>query len=447
MREPASPSPLSMPRRRKEEAPPFRRHKDVLPNGLRVVTVELPHLHTASVVMYAKVGSRYETARSNGLSHFLEHMLFRGTERLPDAYQLNRAIEALGGTLYAETGRDYSLYQISLHPESLAEGIALFGEIFTTPTFADLEVERRIVLEEMLEDLDEDGRLVNIDDIARQAVWPDHPLGWRITGPLENVERFAPADVKRHFAGYYGARNMVLCVSGAVEHARVREAALKAMRAIPPGRELPVRTPKTKQASARFVSVDHDGSQTSAQLLFRGLPELEPDYPSLMMLSRIVDDGMSTRLHRRLCDELGLAYYVSGSLEPFVDTGLFEIDASAHHASVPELVRESLRLVSELRDHPVDADELDKARRRYRWDLERSFDDADAMAGWWGGTELFYGPQNFAEKLARVERVTPESVREAARKVFRPERLTVACVGALGKRAAAKLEREVAAFR
>jgi len=111
----------------------FSRHKDVLPNGLTVVTVELPHLHSVSVVMYARVGSRYEPVADNGLSHFLEHMLFRGTERLPDAYALNHAIEALGGTLYAETGRDYSLYQISLHPETLQPGLELFGEIFATP--------------------------------------------------------------------------------------------------------------------------------------------------------------------------------------------------------------------------------------------------------------------------------------------------------------------------
>src|SRR5689334_18201877 len=158
----------------------FNRHKDLLGNGLRVVTVELPHLHSASVVMYARVGSRYESPADNGLSHFLEHMLFRGTERLPDAFLLNHAIEALGGTLYAETGRDYSLYQISLHPETLVDGIRLFGEIFCTPSFSDLEVERRIILEEMLEDDDEDGRLINIDDIARATVWPDHPLGYRI---------------------------------------------------------------------------------------------------------------------------------------------------------------------------------------------------------------------------------------------------------------------------
>jgi predicted Zn-dependent peptidase len=425
---------------------PFRTSRALLPSGLRLVTVELPHLHTASVVMYAKVGSRYETARENGLSHFLEHMLFRGTERLPDAYLLNRQIEDLGGTLYAETGRDYSLYQISLHPESLVEGLHLFGEIFASPAFSDIEIERRIVLEEMLEDLDEDERLINIDDITRAAVWPDHPLGYRITGPLENVRRFTRADVRRHFAKFYGARNMVLAVSGACAHASILREAERAFANVAPGRERAVKPPKTRQAAPQVLYVENEGSQSAVQILFRALPELDAEYPSLLMLARIIDDGMSTRLHRRLCDELGLAYYVSASLEPFVDAGLFEIDATAAHENVLSLVGESLGICRALAESGPTVDELAKAKRRYRWDLERSFDDADAMAGWWGGTSLFYPPATLAEKLARVERVTPEAVRAVARRIFRPERLTVACVGLLGRREEKALARLVADY-
>src|SRR6476659_7953404 len=166
---------------------PYQVHRARLSNGLRLLTIQTPHLHTASVCLYVRAGSRYETLATNGLSHFLEHMLFRGSGRYPSSFALNLAIEELGGTLYAETGRDYSLYQISLHPESLVAGLELFGEIFRTPTFSEIDVERRIILEELLEDQDEKGRLVNIDDIARQLVWPGHPLGYRITGPYENV--------------------------------------------------------------------------------------------------------------------------------------------------------------------------------------------------------------------------------------------------------------------
>jgi predicted Zn-dependent peptidase len=425
----------------------FARYRDVLPSGLRVVTVELPHLHSASVVMYAKVGSRYESERDNGLSHFLEHMLFRGTARLPGAFQLNDAIEGLGGTLHAETGRDYSLYQISLPPESLAGGIEMFGEIFSSPKFADIEVERRIILEEILEDLDDDGDLVNVDDIARQAVWPDHPLGFRITGPYENVKRFGDRDIARHFRRSYGARNMVLTVSGAVERRAVLEWAERAMRHIPPGSEVTSTPPDERQEAPRFVYVEHPGSQTSAQLLFRALDELAPEYPALTALSRIVDDGMSTRLHHRLCDDLGLAYYVSGSLDTYVDTALFEVDATAGHANVAALVRESLALLARLRDEPPSLAELEKAKRRYRWDLEKCFDDPDAMAGWWGGTELFHGPSPLEQKLERMERVTPEAVSAVARKIFRPERLTVACVGLLERGRGKEVRAAVNDFR
>ena len=417
----------------------FSRHKDVLPNGLTVVTVELPHLHSVSVVMYARVGSRYETVADNGLSHFLEHMLFRGTARLPDAYALNHAIEALGGTLYAETGRDYSLYQISLHPETLQPGLELFGEIFASPAFADVDVERRIVLEEMHEDHDEDGRLVNIDDLARLEVWPDHPLGYRITGPYENVERFDAEDVRRHFASHYGARNMVLAVSGCVRRDDIIGTLHRAFGGLPSGAALEVVAPPETQEKPRFLYVKREGSQTNVQILFRAFPETDPDFPALIAFGRVVDDGMSTRLHTRVVDELGLAYYTSGSLEPFVDAGLYEIDGACVHKHVPALVREGIAVLAKLRDEPPKQEELDKAARRYRWDLEASFDDPDAMAGWWGGTELFFGPLSVEAKVARVAQVTPADVQRVAQRLLRPERLTVTCVGMLTK----KLERDV----
>ncbi|MSP62606.1 MAG: insulinase family protein [Myxococcales bacterium] len=427
--------------------PRFSRFQDVLPNGLRLVTVELPHLHTATVVMYAKVGSRYESQHDNGLSHFLEHMLFRGTARYPDAYQINLAIEEIGGTLYAETGRDYSLYQLSLHPDTLDAGIALFGEIFRAPAFQGIEVERRIILEEILEDLDEDSREINIDDLARATVFPDHPLGYKITGPYENVERFTVADVRRHFERCYGARNMVLTVAGACERSRVLKRVSEELGPLAPGTELGVEAPPESGGGPRFRYVENQGSQTSLQVLFRALPETSPDYPALQVLSRVLDDGMSTRLHHRVCDELGLAYYVSANIEAFVDTALFELDATSAHANVAPLLGEALTLLSELGRSPPSEAEVAKAKRRYRWDLEATFDDPDAMAGWWGGTELFFRPLPFEDKVARMEAVTPADVRRVAAAVFQRERMTVAAVGLLDEAQVAEVKAVVEKFR
>jgi predicted Zn-dependent peptidase len=423
------------------------RRKDVLANGLPVVTVELPHLHTCSLVMYSRVGSRYESRDDNGLSHFLEHMLFRGTAEHPDAHRINGAIEELGGTLYAETGRDYSLYQLSLSPETVPEGVALLGEIFRGPVFEGIEIERRIILEEILEDLDEEGRGINVDDVTRAIAFAGHPLGQTITGPYQNVERFTVDDARRHFTRGYGARNMVFAASGAVDHARVMAAAERSFAALPPGELLTFAPPGDPAGPARFAYVPNQGSQTSVQILFRATSELSPEFAAQQMLARILDDGMSTRLHHRVCDELGLAYYVSGAIDSYIDVGLYEIDATCGHESVPALTEEALRLLARLREEPPRAAELEKAKRRYRWDLLASLDDPDAMAAWWAGAELFFPPVDFDEKLARIDAVTPEQVSSLAARIFRPERLVVAAVGMLEGDLERAVADVVAAFR
>ncbi|MBI4508753.1 MAG: insulinase family protein [Deltaproteobacteria bacterium] len=427
--------------------PKFRHVKGVLDNGLRVVTVELPHLHSAAVVMYAKVGSRYETPDDNGLSHFVEHMLFRGTSRYPNSYALNFAIEDLGGTLYAETGRDYSLYQISLDPELVPQGLEVFGDIFGAPAFTQIDVERQIILEEINEDLDDEGRDINLDDLARRTSFPDHPLGQKITGPMENVKRFSVDDVRRHFASFYGAENIILCVSGPVEAQAVMTSAARWLGSLPSGEPAKSEPPPDMNDGAHFAYVASPGAQTSVQLLFRALPESHPDYVALQTLGRVLDDGMSTRLHYTLCDQKGLAYYVSAAIEPFHDTAQFEISGAAAHAKLAELVQESLVLVGKLRDEPVTDRELRKAKRRYCLDLASAFDDPDAMAGWFGGTELFYPPSEFDQKVARMEAVTADDVQRVAQAMFRTERLVVAAAGGLTARQRKGVERVIRAWK
>ncbi len=417
----------------------FRHTKDTLPNGLRFVTVELPHLHSATVVVYSKVGSRYESEADNGLSHFLEHMLFRGTSRYPSSYELNFAIEELGGTLYAETGRDYSMYQIGLHPDLVEHGISLMGEIFHAPAFEQIELERRIVMEEILEDFDEKGRLINLDDIARRVVFDDHALGQPIIGPVANVERFDVADCRRHFARFYGARNLVVCVSGPVERARVLEWVARSFGGLPEGSEAISPPPGAASGRPKYTHTQHTSSQTAVQVLFRALAEDHPDYAVQQAISRVLDDGMSTRLHYQLCDQKGLAYHVSGGLEAYHDCALFVVDGASAHAKLPTLLREIFRLVDEFKQAEVSPAELAKAKRRYRFDLDGAFDDPDALAGWFGGTELFYPPLSYEAKLTRTNGVSPADIQRVAREIFRPERLVVGSVGVLS----AKLEREV----
>src|SRR5262249_50793135 len=196
-----------------------------------------------------------------------------------------------------------------------------------------------------------------------------------------------------------------------------------------------------------YSYVDNPGAQTAVQILFRALPEADPDFIATQALGRVLDDGMSTRLHYTLCDQLGLAYYVSSSIEPFHDAALFEIDGAATHGKFSELVSRMLILLDRFRKEPVSPEELGKAKRRYRYDLAAAFDDADAMAGWFGGTELFYPPPSYEAKVARMEAVTSADIQRAAAHVLQPGALIVAASGGLSDRQKRALESKVKAWR
>ena len=195
--------------------PPYRVARALLPNGLRLLTIETPHLHTAAICLYVRAGSRYETRRrrtacrtSSSTCCFAARPATRARSR---STWRSRSWAARSTP---RPGRDYSLYQIALHPKQVARGLEILGDLFATPTFRDIDLERKIIVEEILEDLDDRGRNINVDDQSRQLAWDDHPLGFPITGPLRNVGASRLGDVRAHFRRFYGAANMVLAVAG-----------------------------------------------------------------------------------------------------------------------------------------------------------------------------------------------------------------------------------------
>lgn len=417
-----------------------------LDNGLAVTTVALSHLHTAVCALFVRVGARFETPTDNGLSHFVEHMLFRGTSLYPTSLALNTAVEQLGSSLHAETGRDNSLFQLSLDPDHVEAGLALLGELVTRPRFSDIELERALILEELTEDYDEDGREINVDDLSRGALFGEGPLAQRILGPKSNVERFSIDDVRRYFSTTYVARNMRLCVTGPVEHARVVEAARRALSGIASGARCEFVAAPASTGGPRVVHVSDSGSQTELSVVFRAVPELSPAYTSMLALLRVLDGGMSTRLHYTLADQKGLAYSIHASIEPLADASVFEVTGTTANAKTPTLAREILALLDGLRRGEVTEAELATAKGRYRYETLASVDDASAMAGWFGGAALYQSPPALSERLAAVAAVTVDDVVRVAREVFTPERMALAAVGSLSKSRVAELRRAVKAW-
>jgi len=200
---------------------------DTLKNGLRVVSVPLPHHHGAEVLFYVGVGSRHEPPRQAGISHFLEHMLFKGTADYPSGLAMERAFEAVGGSANAATDTETTCFHSRIHPEHLEEGLRLFASMLRRPLFKDLEVERRVILEEALSDFSENGRQINPDNLIAGLLFPRHPLGRPTVGSRPCVARISLAQLQQHHASFYTPANAVLAVAGPIEHGRMLEAAQK----------------------------------------------------------------------------------------------------------------------------------------------------------------------------------------------------------------------------
>jgi predicted Zn-dependent peptidase len=407
----------------------------VLGSGLRVRLVPLPHLQSASASFFVRVGSRYETVATNGLSHFLEHMIYRGSDAHPAAHELSLAIEGLGGTLDAATHVELTSYDLTLPSETIAKGIELLAEVLRRPLLTDLTTEKQIIREEILEDLNEEGEQVGVDNVSRQLLYPNHPLGFSILGSLENLERFQTPELRRHHARHYTGRNSVICVAGAFDPREIGDAIRAHFDGMVTGE--PVEPNRVSPAAARpvrFAYVRDHGSQTDLRISFHTPGIASPEAPTFLLLARVLDDGLSTRLHQRICEERGLAYEAFAGNDTFEECGVFDFGASVEHKKAPVLVEAAFELIGELQRCAPREDEVERAKRRYLWDLRMVRDDPEATARFVGGGALFGLPEALEKVAEQVARVTPEDIQRVVRLYLDPKDAYVACVGMLQER-------------
>jgi predicted Zn-dependent peptidase len=401
-----------------------------LGNGLRVRLIPLPHLQSATASFFVRVGSRYESRETNGLSHFLEHMLYRGTEAHPAAHDLNLAIERLGGTLDASTHVDFTSYDLTLPPETIAEGTTLLAEVLRQPLLSELSTEKQIIREEILEDLNEAGEQIDVDNVSRRLLYPNHPLGFSIPGPLSNLDRFDSRDLRSHHLAHYTARNSVLCVAGAFDIAEIKDAIETGFDGMSTGAPIEPTTARDV-ARNRFAYVHDAGSQTEVRVSFHTPGVADPEAPTLLLLARILDDGLSTRVHRTICEERGLAYEAFAGNDSLEDCGVFDFGASVEHTKAPHLVETVLELVEALRQTAPSEDEVEKAKRRYLWDLRTVRDDPEDTADFVGGSALFGLPEELEVIATQVAEVTPDDIQRVVRRHFEPSAAHLTCVGVL----------------
>jgi predicted Zn-dependent peptidase len=423
--------------------------KETLANGLRVVTVEMPHLHSAEMACYVKVGGRNEELATAGISHFLEHMIFRGTGDYPTSLELERAFEEIGGAVNAATDAETTCYHSRLHPERIAEGAALFASMLRRPLLADLEIERRIILEEALEDLNERGEEVNPDNLTARLLWPGHPLSLPTIGTRDSIRGIGPEDLRRYHAAYYTPENTVLVAAGPVGHEAIMAAAAQHFgdwqgAAVPstllhPGSD--------GQGSPEAIWVHDSDSQVSVQFAFRLPGRQSPHAVSLRVLRRILSGGGTSRLMLRLRETLGLTYSIEANLSLFEECGCFSIDFSVAPENLTAATDEVLAVLTEICREPVGEEELARVVRSYLYDLDFSRDHADDMTVRYGWGELIGYLRTFDADRREIAGADAETLLAVARELFVPGALKVAFAGPFGAKDRKTVEKLLAGYR
>jgi predicted Zn-dependent peptidase len=393
------------------------------------------------IALYVRAGSRHETAAVNGVSHFLEHLFFRGSEGWPDTVAMNAAVESAGGSLNGITARDHGCYFTPIHPGEIGTGLAILGDLVRRPLLSDMAVEREVILEEILDEVDADGRDIDPDNLSKRIAFAGHPLAFKIAGTAATVRRLSEADVRAHLRRFYTGTNLVLAVAGPVRPSLVRSLAEEHLGALPRGRRAVDLPPPAWPAGPRVDVVAHEDAQSEFSLSFPCPPEHHPDYPVHLCIRRILDDGLSSRLPFEIVERRGLAYSLHAGIDTFSDAGMTVVDGACAPTKLARVLEEILRVLGTLAETAVPEEELVRVQKRHRMTLAFSLDSAAELAGWFGSGEVVSAPEGFEERCRRVERVRPADVLRVARETFRRRNAVVVVVGPAGRRERTALER------
>jgi predicted Zn-dependent peptidase len=421
-------------RTRKARDEGLKLKQQVLANGLRLNLVHMPGVHRAALDVQVRVGSRFESPRDNGISHFHEHMLHRGIPGHPSAHSQALAFEELGAAFSAMTYVDHGSLSCSVPVENLERSLALTALVCQKPLFNDIALEKGIVREELLEAYDGQGRLIDGAHILRQLCFGKHALGMPIAGTRTTLERFDARALRAFHRRHYVGEGMVVTLAGPFELERMARVAARHFGTLPRGRKLSSSAPSAQRAPA-FRYVADNGSQTWLGLAFRGPGEGDVDEPATELLMRVLDDGNATRLYRALSDERGLCYDVAALFESYCDSGVVEIVVECAHASATRVLDETLNVLRDLARSGPTAAELERAKARLRWQMLELYDMPTELAGFVGEAVLSGAATTPAARTEQLLAVSLERVQAAAARIFRAQSSSLVVIGKLPARA------------
>ena len=408
-------------------------YETTLNNGLRILTAHIPHTRAVSLSLYVGVGSRYESEELAGASHFIEHMLFKGTERRPTARHIAEAIEGIGGYSNAYTDQESTGYWAKVAAPHFVEAADVLTDMLRHARFdpAEMEKERRVIIEEINMSMDIPEQRVT--SLLGQVVWPNHPLGRDVAGTRETVAHITRDQLLGHMEHHYRPGRTVVSVAGNITHQEVVDTIARLLDGWAPAPTDGYLPAPDALPTPRWQVEDRPTEQGHLCLAVPGLPRKHPDRFVLGLLNAVLGEGMSSRLFLEIREAQGLAYAIDSSPTGLDETGLLVIYAGVDPRRAPQAIRAILAELDRLRREPVPETELNKAREYVKGRLVLGLEDSSALSGWYGRQALLLNEMLTPDEvLAAYDAVTAEDVQRLAQTLFTDNRVYLAAVGPFG---------------
>jgi len=401
-----------------------------LKSGLRVLTIPQQNTRTVTVLVLVGTGSKYEEKRVNGVSHFLEHMFFKGTKKRPTPLEIAGPIENVGGTFNAFTSQDLTGYYIKVDATHLDLALEIVADIFLNSLLAQKEItkEKGVVIEEI--NMRRDTPMIHVTDLLEQFLYGDQPAGWDTAGTKKTVLSLSRNDLISYMQSQYVVSNTVVCVAGNMKEEKVKERVGKLFSSIS-HKNFKNKVQVTESQEKPEVLLEHRGTdQTHLAFAARGYNLFHKDRFAADLLAAILGGGMSSRLFTEVREKLGLAYYISTSSESNPDTGFLATFAGVKNENAQKAVEIIAKEYKKLAGTKIVSTELRNAKDRIKGRMALSLESSDAKAEFYGMQEIlehrFFTPEQLYD---RIEKVKAEDIQRVAKNMFAPKNLNLVILG------------------
>jgi predicted Zn-dependent peptidase len=405
--------------------------KTTLANGLRLITASMPHTRAVSVCFYIATGSRHETDEQAGISHFIEHMLFKGSAKRPTSRLISEAIEGVGGILNGFTDKEMTCYWAKVPRQHFGRALDVLGDMILNPILnkVELKKERQVITEEISMSNDDPPQRAGM--LLDGLLWAGHPLGRDIAGSKETVASISKQIMQSYISDNYIPSRVVVSIAGNIEH----EEALKAVEDVTKGwscarKQQPAFKPYKKRESAATVTEKRDLEQAHLCLALPAFSLYDPRRYTLGLLNTVLGQGMSGRLFTEVRDKLGLAYQIYSHVDNLQDSGALSVYAGVKVSNLGKAISAILGQLRLFKEEDVPQDELNKAKEFSRGRLLLRMEDSRSVAGWFGAQEILVDEiLSVDEVLSFLDAVTAADIREVAQELMLPEELKMVIVG------------------